>query len=388
MAGPSGEEDVKKLSTILGSEKWRVEKAIERGTIRRVRTSFPDFVYYRTVREFAGFERGTLIVPDHGLLLRGFPKIERALLLEPALKSRFGEVGRVIVEEKMDGHNVRVFELNGEVYAVTRGGLICPYTTHRLRSMFEDELRQFFEDHPETVICGEFVGRENPYVSREYPEARDVGFFVFDVRDLDGRFWSYEEKLKVEEYGLKRVRCFGEFGVDEVEEIHGIVRELDREGREGIVIKDPDRELPPLKYTTHSAHVEEIEWAFRFAFDLGRDFVLTRTIREGFQSFEWHEGEEELKRRSVEIGRAIVEGLRRAVEQVMKEGEAYEEIPLTFESREWFERYEDFVKRVTGGTHSLEVIEEEEDGTVRAILRKRYFGTGDKVSRILEEGVL
>ncbi|AAM01743.1 RNA ligase [Methanopyrus kandleri] len=386
MADPS--KDVKKLSMILESEEWRVEKAIERGTIRRVRTSFPGFVYYRTVREFAGFERGTLIVPSHGLLLRGFPKIERALLLEPALRSRFGEVGKVIVEEKMNGHNVRVFELDGEVYAATRGGLICPYTTHKLRNMFEDELKQFFEDYPGTVVCGEFVGKENPYVSREYPEARDVGFFVFDVRDPSGRFWSYEEKLKVDEYGLERVRCFGEFEVSEVEEIHRIVRELDREGREGIVIKDPDRKLPPLKYTTHSAHVEEIEWAFRFAFDLGRDFVLTRTIREGFQSFEWCEKDRELKRRGAEIGRAIVEGLRRAVEQVVEEGEAYEEIPLTFESREWFERYEDFVKRVTGGTHSLKIIEEKEDGTVRAVLRKRYFGTGDKVSRILEEGVL
>ncbi len=373
---------------MLESEEWRVKKAVERGTIRRVRASFPGFTYYRTVREFAGFERGTLIVPSRGLLLRGFPKIERALLLEPALKSRFGKVGRVVIEEKMDGHNVRVFELNGEVYAVTRGGLICPYTTHRLRNMFGDELKRFFEDYPGTVVCGEFVGRENPYVSREYPEARNVGFFVFDIRDLDGRFWSYEEKLRVDEYGLERVRCFGEFGVNEIEEIHRIVRELDREGREGIVIKDPDRELPPLKYTTHSAHVEEIEWAFRFAFDLGRDFVLTRTIREGFQSFEWREEDGELKRRGEEIGRAIVEGLRETLEQVIEEGEAYEEIPLTFESREWFELYEDFVKRVTGGTHSLEIIEEKDDGTVRAVLRKRYFGTGDKVQRILEEGVL
>ncbi|WP_088335691.1 RNA ligase [Methanopyrus sp. KOL6] len=386
MADPS--KDVKKLSMMLESEEWRVEKAIERGTIRRVKTSFPDFAYYRTVREFAGFERGTLIVPSHGLLLRGFPKIERALLLEPALRSRFGKVGKVIVEEKMNGHNVRVFELDGDVYAATRGGLICPYTTHKLRTMFGDELKQFFEDYPKTVVCGEFVGKENPYVSREYPEARDVGFFVFDVRDPSGRFWSYEEKLSVDEYGLERVRCFGEFEVGEVEEIHRIVRELDREGREGIVIKDPDRRLPPLKYTTHSAHVEEIEWAFRFAFDLGRDFVLTRTIREGFQSFEWCERNEELKRRGAEIGRAIVEGLRRAVEQVVEEGEAYEEIPLTFESREWFDRYKDFVNQVTGGTHSLEIIEKREDGTVRAVLRKRYFGTGDKVSRILEEGVL
>ncbi len=329
-----------------------------------------------------------MIVPSRGLLLRGFPKIERALLLEPALKSRFGDMEKVIIEEKMNGHNVRVFEMDGEVYAATRGGLICPYTTHRLRNMLEDELERFFEDYPGTVVCGEFVGRENPYVSREYPEARDVGFFVFDIRDLDGRFWSYEEKLKVEEYGLERVRCFGEFGVNEIEEIHRIVRELDREGREGIVIKDPNRELRPLKYTTHSAHVEEIEWAFRFAFDLGRDFVLTRTIREGFQSFEWHEGEEELKRRGEEIGKAMVEGLRKTVDQVIEEGEAYEEVPLTFESRDWFELYEDFLKRVTGGTHSLEIIEDREDGTVRAVLRKRYFGTGDKVRRILEEGVL
>ncbi|MHC1580610.1 MAG: RNA ligase [Methanopyraceae archaeon] len=383
------EEAVNYLSELLGVEEWKVREALKRGTIRRVKLSFPDFEYYRLVRDFGGYERGTVVVPEHDLVVRGFPKIERALLLEPALRTRFGDGGRVVVEEKMNGHNVRLFEVEGEVYAATRGGLICPYTTHRVRELCGEELRSFLEDHPDTVVCAEFVGRENPYVSKEYPEAPDVGLFVFDVRDLDGRFWSFEEKRAVDEYGLERVRCFGEFSVEEaVEEVPRIIRELDREGREGVVIKDPGREKPPLKYTTHSAHVEELEWAFTFAFDLGRDFVLTRTIREGFQSFEWEEDEGELERRAADVGRAIVEGLRRALERMRDGGGAVEEIPLTFASMRWYRRYEEFVKHVTGGTHTLEIVGEDDDGRVKAVLKKRYVRTEDKVKSIFEEGVL
>jgi putative ATP-dependent DNA ligase len=383
------EEGVNYLSELLGAEEWKVREALKRGTIRRVRLSFPDFGYYRLVRDFSGHERGTIVVPEHDLVVRGFPKIERALLLEPALRHRFGEEGRVIVEEKMNGHNVRVFEVEGEIYAATRGGLICPYTTHRVRERYGEALRAFFEDHPDAVVCAEFVGRENPYVSKEYPEAPDVGLFVFDVRDLDGRFWSFREREAVDEYGLSRVRCFGEFSVDEaVEEIPRIIRRLDRKGREGVVIKDPERRLGPLKYTTHAAHVEELEWAFTFAFDLGRDFVLTRTIREGFQSFEWGEDEVELSRRAEDVGRAIVEGLRRALERARRGEGAVEEVPLTFASMRWYRRYEEFIKRLTGGTHSVEVVDRDEDGRVRAVLRKRYVRTEDKLRQLLREGVL
>lgn len=379
-----------RVSELLNVERWKVEKAFERGTLQTVRASFPEFAYVRSRRRFAGFEKGTLIVPDDGVVVPGFPKTERALMLGPALRDRFGDVEEVVVEEKMNGHNVRVFELDGEVYAVTRGGLICPYTTHRIRELHGDELLDFLHDHPDVIVCGEFVGKENPYVSVDYPEASEhgVGFFVFDLMDpKTGDLLPFEEKKTVDGYGLNRVRVLGRFPPDDPEPFFDVVRELDEDGREGIVIKDPDAEVPPLKYTTHSAHVEELRWAFRFAFDLGRDFILTRTIREGFQALEWGEDREELERRAVDVGRALIEGMVEGFSSVLEEGEAYEEVEISFGSRRWLELYSEFVKRVTGGTTTVEEIGER-NGRIVAVVRKRYPSTTDRVSNVSEGGIL
>ncbi len=379
-----------KVSELLDVERWRVEKAFERGTLQTIRAPFPDFVYVRSRRRFAGFEKGTLIVPDEGIIVPGFPKTERALMLGPALKDRFGDVEEVIVEEKMNGHNVRVFELDDEVYAVTRGGLICPYTTHRIRELHEDGLLNFLHDNPGIIVCGEFVGKENPYVSVNYPEASEhgVGFFVFDLMDSKtGGLLPFEEKRAVDGYGLNRVRVLGRFPPDDPEPFFDVMRELDEEGREGIVIKDPDAEVPPLKYTTHAAHVEELRWAFKFAFDLGRDFILTRTIREGFQALEWGEDQNELERRAEDVGRALIEGMIEGFSSVLEEGEAYEEIEVSFGSRRWLELYSEFVKRVTGGTTIVEEVGEKESRIV-ALVRKRYPSTTDKVANVSKGGIL
>ncbi len=381
---------VDEISRALGVERWRVEKAFERGTLQAVRTPFPGFTYVRTRRRFAGYEKGTLVVPSEGVVVPGFPKTERALLLGPALRGRFGDLEEVIVEEKMNGHNVRVFELDGEVYAVTRGGLICPYTTHRLRELHGEALAEFLSDHPGVVVCGEFVGRENPYVSVDYPEVSDegVGFFVFDLMDAGtGRLLPFDSKKEVDGYGLDRVRVLGRFPPDDPDPFFDVIERLNEEGREGIVVKDPDARVPPLKYTTHAAHVEELEWAFGFVFDLGRDFVLTRTVREGFQALELGEGEEELNRRARELGEALIRGMVEGFRKVVEEGEAYEEVKVSFGSRRWLELYAEFVKRVTGGNTVVREIGER-DGRVVAVVRKRYPSTTDKVTNVLDEGVL
>ena len=50
-------------------------------------------------------------------------------MLTPSLKIHFNN--EVAVEEKMNGYNVRIAQINDEIIAFTRGGYVCPYTTKK-----------------------------------------------------------------------------------------------------------------------------------------------------------------------------------------------------------------------------------------------------------------
>ncbi|MCR3882855.1 MAG: RNA ligase, partial [Methanothrix sp.] len=82
-------------------------------------------------------------------------------MLSPAIKRHFPD--GVLVEEKMNGHNVRVVMVGGRVIALTRGGFICPYSTEVAKDQINPRI---FEDHPDIVLCGEMVGPKNPYVPK------------------------------------------------------------------------------------------------------------------------------------------------------------------------------------------------------------------------------
>ena len=87
------------------------------------------------------------------------------VVLDPTLKKHFNGLSKLAVEEKMNGYNVRVAQVNGEILAITRSGYICPYTTERANVKLNLE---FFEAFPELVLYGEMVGPDNPYVPKSY----------------------------------------------------------------------------------------------------------------------------------------------------------------------------------------------------------------------------
>ena len=108
-------------------------------------------------------------------------------------------------------------------------------------------------------------------------------------------------------YNLPPVNLLGIYQVSEApSKILKLVKELGENGREGVVIKDPQMMLPPLKYTSSQAHDDELEYAFKFPFDLGKAFMFSRVIREGFQSVEMQDSEEELEKRAHRIGESIL----------------------------------------------------------------------------------
>ncbi|AUV80869.1 RNA ligase [Salinigranum rubrum] len=253
-------------------------------------------------------ERGTVIIPDADVVVRGYPSVPRVLVLDPGIESVFGEEA-VAVEEKLDGFNVRIADLPGEAsesLAFTRGGYVCPYTTGRARDRLD--LSAFFADHPEKALCAELVGPETPYTSHDYDDVDSHEFRVFDVRDrASGDPLSVERRRDLcARYGFEQPRLFGRYEPsDAVEAVRKRIDRLDDAEREGVVLKSTDG-TAMVKYTTESQHHAELAYAFSLPFDYGRDFVFSRVVREAFQAAEFDDSSERLRERAHSLGESIL----------------------------------------------------------------------------------
>jgi len=301
-------------------------------------------------------------------------------MLNPSLKKHFNQ--EVAVEEKMNGYNVRIALVNNKIIAFTRGGYICPYTTKKAPEIME--MTKFFADHPDLVICGEMVGTENPYVTHHYREIGNLGFRIFDIREKASNLpMSVNDKIKaLEFYGLPNVKLFGIIDIEEAPaRIFELVVELGRDNREGVVIKDPQMEIDPLKYTSSEAHNGEIEYAFTYPFDFGRSFFFSRVIREGFQAYELEESEDEIRDRAHRIGEAIVFPMIRTIKHVANDNMASEDIIIHVDE---VKEAENFVRHlrelgVVATVHSF--------SNGKAIIRRVHQSTTDRISNFLRGGL-
>jgi len=269
-----------------------------------------------------GIERGTAIV--EGSVVRGFPSIPRTLVLDPGITEHFD--GRLTVEEKRNGYNVRVARIDGDVLGFTRGGYICPYTTSKVKDLVDPD--SFFEAQPELMLCGELIGPENPYTPHEYPEVESAAFEVFDVRDREsGRPVAVDRRRELcERHDLATVPAFGEYDpAAAADAVREVIDDLDRECKEGVVLQSMDG-TRQLKYTTSATHRADLEHAFSLPFDYGRDFVFPRILREVFQAVELDRTRGQSRQRAQELGEAILLpaiGAVRAVERGETVGEEH-----------------------------------------------------------------
>lgn len=265
------------------------------------RETFEGRTYRRLGDSRRGIERGTVLI--EGTAVRGFPSIPRALVLETGVETFFD--GPLAVEEKFNGYNVRISDV-GEPLAFTRGGIVCPFTTPKAKSMLD--LDAFFADHPEKTLCAEFIGPENPYTPHEYPGVSSLGVRVFDVRDREtGRPLPVRERRELlDAYDFPQPDLFGILDpADAVPTIRDVIADLDERGREGVVMQSTDgRDL--LKYTTGRQHADDLAFAFSLPFDYGRDFSFSRLVREGFQAVEFEESDAELEARAHRLGEALL----------------------------------------------------------------------------------
>ncbi len=267
---------------------------------------------YRHLPDYRSrLDRGLVLM--EGEVVRGFPKIPRTLVLETGVPNHFDEA--FVVEEKLNGYNVRVAHL-GEPIAFTRSGIACPFTTFKARELLD--LESFFEANPELMLCGEMIGPENPYTAHEYPGVDSVAFRAFDVRHREtGASLPVSDRRSLcEQFDVPQVPFHGWVSPDETaEELPPIVRDLDAAEREGVVMKTADASTQ-LKYTTAHANQDDLSFAFSLPFDYGQEFMFRRLVREGFQSAEWGEDEAAARERARDVGEAIVLSMREAIDAV------------------------------------------------------------------------
>ncbi|QLD84528.1 RNA ligase [Natronomonas halophila] len=266
---------------------------------------------YRYLPKYRGpLDRGAVLFGADEHPVCGYPKIPRALMLDPGVPEQFD--GPFVVEEKLNGYNVRVAHLGGKVVAFTRSGIACPFSTHLVKRRLD--LDSLFEARPNLAVCGEVIGPENPYTAYDYPDVESAAFRAFDLRDRRTSDPVPVDRRRelLDAHGLPQTRSFGTFAPDETDAIASIVDELDAQGREGIVMKSVDGRTQ-LKYTTGASTESDLTHAFSLPFEYGRSFVFQRLLREAFRAVE-HDAD--TTERAHAVGEAILDPLVETIENV------------------------------------------------------------------------
>lgn len=370
------------VSEALNLSKFSTERLEEKGILKKAFVKHPYFgdiiEAFRIDKKFGIYEEGTLIVKSKdGLkVFRGFPKIKRILYLESGLKKHFGDKN-IVLEEKMNGYNVRIAKISEEIYAITRRGLLCPYTTEKAREKIPKE---FFEEFPDYMLCCEAIGNASPYVPDHYG-IEGLEFFLFDIRESrTNKPLSINEKEEItERYGIKTVEILLRTSASDIGSIRKVVEDLNIRGREGIVFKDIDMILAPLKYTTSFSNCGDLSYAFKNFEEYGRDFMLARIIREAFQSFEFHDNVEDRAKR---LGKAILESLVESIKNVSEGKEVTEEVRLIFPNEELLELFKMHLKLV--GVNLREIDRKNKGGKIEARFERVMRATTDKIKSLLE----
>lgn len=279
------------------------------------RRSEAGWTYHALSDSRHGVERGTVILPEPGVIVRGYPSVPRILVLETGIPSFFDDETTVAVEEKLNGFNVRIVDA-GEILAFTRSGYLCPYTTARARELLDPA--EFFADHPEAMLCAELVGPETPYTSHEYSDVDSHAVRVFGIRDREtGEPLPVRERReRCRAYGFEQPQFFGQGRpADGIETVRDAIADLDVADREGVVMKSADGESM-VKYTTESQHHLELAHAFSLPFEYGRDFLFSRIVRDAFQAAEHDEDRERLRNRAQDLGESILLPMVETIERV------------------------------------------------------------------------
>ena len=329
-----------------------------------------------------GVERGTVVIEDADAVVRGYPSIPRVLVLETGVPTFFDAETTVVVEEKLDGFNVRIADV-GEPLVFTRSGFVCEYTTARARERLP--LSSFFEDYPDEMLCAELIGPESPYTAHNYDGIDTDAFRVFDIRDRESGdpLPVAERHDRCEEYGLPQPRCFGQYDQEAVvPRVREAIATLDAAGREGVVVKSADG-TAMVKYTTETQHHSELSYAFSLPFDYGQDFLFSRVVRDAFQAVEFNEDDDRLRERAHSLGESILLPMVETIRDV-DEGET---VGNRHVIREQPETVEALLEHLREQSLTLETVDDRcEEGERVVEFVKVAESTRDRIRYYLEGG--
>ncbi|MFV8834904.1 RNA ligase [Aquisalimonas sp.] len=286
--------------------------AVERG--KAVQDRFETLRYTRLVDTVGGYPRGSVVIDD-GIVVPGYPSIGRVQSLAAGLERHFDDA--FWAEEKIDGFNVRIVRHGDDLYAFSRGGFVCPFSTDRLPDLVDPAI---LDDEPGLVLCAEIAGPENPYLEGCPPDIKeDVALFIFDMMDTtSGHFLHQEHRMsRLDYYALPAARIFGRYRPMDVQPLRELILELDARGSEGLVFK-AERDDVRAKYVTGRSNIVDIALCGDQLLDLPPEYFTNRLMRLAlFASEHQQMGDAALER---QLGQAFLEGVGRAINRSREYG--------------------------------------------------------------------
>ncbi len=320
-----------------------VAEALEHGKARQER--YANIEYVRFTHDFRGVAKGAVQFED--CWIPGYPHIGRVYRLEQGLHQQFS--APFWAEEKIDGYNVRIFRYGEQVLALTRGGYVCPFSTDRVGELLDEDI---LAREPDLVLCAEIAGPENPYTEGG-PSfvTEDVRAFVFDLMRLNRTgFIPQREKMGLTaRFGLPTPENYGRFTPERWEELREILCRLDREGREGVVLKEESSRNRRVKYVTRYSGLYDVWIRASDLVELPGDFFTGRILRLALFMDETGMTRDDALDRA--LGNAFLERLFESVEKFKRDGRVYHTFRCRFREQINAEAFMTHIRGILGHTY-------------------------------------
>lgn len=284
--------------------------------------------YLRTIDDYHGVPRGTAIFGKRTIY--GYPSIGRILTLQPGLREHFSRP--FWAEEKVNGYNTRIFRIDDQLLALTRGGFVCPFTTDRAPDFIDARL---FDRHPDLVVCAEVAGPGNPYIESSPPFiTEDVQFFVFDFMQMNRRHRlpADEKYALIDEFELPAVNRYGRFSADDTATLLEIFERLNREEREGLIFKEDDPRGHAAKHVTAASALSDISATAATLNDLPPEYFTNRILR--LVLYLREQGVTPTGDLERELGAAFLESLDATLGQYEREHKVFHTFRCRFHARD------------------------------------------------------
>ncbi|MBI5046522.1 RNA ligase [Candidatus Micrarchaeota archaeon] len=173
----------------------------------------------------------------------------------------------------------------------------------------------------------------------------DVKFYIFDIHSDLGSYLSCEEKYSLlKKYSLLSVPQLGCYPSNDYKALEVIILKLNKQKKEGFVLKSPDRSQV-VKYVTSFSDIEDIATTSKVFFDMPIGFYYQRILRSAIFADDFSLNKKTL---AAALGAAFYNGLSEAVSAAKEGKEISEEFEISIKNpRIWDELHHHMSKEVS-----------------------------------------